>query len=557
MRSASIIALLSLACLLAACTTQSQGRGRGNAAGPAAEDSATGGRRGRGARQGGARGAGRGQVPLSRNVQIRRYRFDETGESLEYAVYVSSKVTKDSKKIPLVIALHGRGAHPTTIMRHAQGPAEQLGWVVAAPMGYNDHGWYGLLESERTTPAHVREYSEKDVMNVLSFMRNEFDIDENRIYLMGTSMGGAGVLFLAVKHSDIWAAVAAGAPPLRRATHGETIAGIPNVRHLPMMLVHGSRDAAVTVEVSRRTAGNLQQLGTPYEYREIPGGTHPDAGRVGAPWMFSFFEKHIKAAPSTVPGLLLGPTPAAQPMNSTMIPLPESLRNGTAPVEQIGAWIHAEHKNVYPEIPIDSAPFRTRELDLDLDGVNDRTMQRYGRTSAGGAHSAFLKTPRGYRFIGSFVGDIRPLPLVAGQRGRFVVTSPMGSGKVHVRLAELRADGLHQLATAILAAGDSGSAEGNRLYRDLMSADVDLTGDRNSESLGSIRRPKSRSHLKIERFGRDHSPEVHRAPNHFVSIRGSASPRWRVAQSASVQPMRTYGCSAGNLEKCEGPRREP
>jgi hypothetical protein len=48
----------------------------------------------------------------------------------------------------------------------------------------------------------------------------------------------------------------------------------------------------------------------------------------------------------------------------------------------------------------------------------------------------------------------------------------MGSGRAHVRLAVLNPDGLHQLATAILAAGDSGTAEGNRLYRELMSAEL-------------------------------------------------------------------------------------
>jgi hypothetical protein len=48
----------------------------------------------------------------------------------------------------------------------------------------------------------------------------------------------------------------------------------------------------------------------------------------------------------------------------------------------------------------------------------------------------------------------------------------MGTGRVHVRLAELTPDGLHQVAAAILAAGDSGTTDGNRLYRDLMSAEV-------------------------------------------------------------------------------------
>jgi dienelactone hydrolase len=391
---------------------------------------------------------------------------------LEYAVYVSSKVTKDSKKIPLVIALHGRGAEPMSIIRRAQESAERGGYIVAAPMGYNNHGWYGLLESERSTPAHVREYSEKDVMNVLALMRTEFDIDEKRIYLMGTSMGGAGVFFLAVKHPDIWAAVAAGAPPLRRATHGETIAGIPNIRHMPVMLVHGERDAAVTVEVSRRLANQMQYLGMTHEYREIPGGTHPDAGRVGAPWMFSFFDKHVRSTTSPGPGLLPVPSPATQPMNRTATPLPRDLRNGTATMEQVRDWMQAEHRKVFPEIPVEQVSLPIREEDLDLDGIGDVLIDRYVTGSSSRPTSTFLKTPRGYRFIGTFHGTVRPLAAESGQRSRFVIASAMGTSRMHLRLAELQADGLHQAAAAILTAGDSGSVEGNQLYREVMSADV-------------------------------------------------------------------------------------
>jgi dienelactone hydrolase len=390
---------------------------------------------------------------------------------LDYAVFVSSKIRKDSKKVPLVIALHGRGAHPTTIIQRAQASAERGGYIVAAPMGYNDRGWYGLLDSDRTTPPLLRQYSEKDVMNVLSFMRKEFDVDENRIYLMGTSMGGAGALFLAVKHPDIWAAVGAGAPPIRRATHGETIAGISNIRHLPVMLVHGDRDVAVTVEVSRRLGSLMQYLGMTHEYREIPRGTHADAGRIGVPLMLSFFDRHTKSgAPG--PGLLAVPSPAAQPMNATMVPLPADLRNGTATIEQVRAWMEAEHLQVLPEVPVGQVTFPLREQDLDLDGTTDALIERHATGPGEGPLSAFLTTSRGYRFIGTFYGTIRGLAVEPGQRSRFLIAGAMGSGRAHMRLAELRPDGLHQVATAILTAGDSGTAEGNRLYRDLMSSDV-------------------------------------------------------------------------------------
>jgi predicted peptidase len=45
-------------------------------------------------------------------------------------------------------------------------------------------------------------------MRVLELVRKEFNIDDNRIYLMGHSMGGAGAMYLGEKYAQIWAAVA-------------------------------------------------------------------------------------------------------------------------------------------------------------------------------------------------------------------------------------------------------------------------------------------------------------------------------------------------------------
>jgi dienelactone hydrolase len=297
-----ILASLSLAaaCLLAACATQTSGSGRDGVGAGGRGDTVAVAQRGRGVGRGGLGRGGRGRGGRAQGnlagVQVREYRFEETGEMLEYAVFVSSKVDKGTKS-PLVIALHGRTAQPTTIMRFARDAAELAGFIVAAPMGYHDRGWYGL-DADRLTP-QVREYSEKDVMNVLAFMRSEFDIDENRIYIMGSSMGGAGALFLAAKHPDLWAAVAAGAPPLPRGQ-----VNFAAMRHLPVFLVHGDRDAAVSIEVSRNIVTSMKELGMTYEFREIPGGAHPHAMQIGAPWMISFFERHAKSGVSGGAGRL-------------------------------------------------------------------------------------------------------------------------------------------------------------------------------------------------------------------------------------------------------------
>src|SRR5262249_43664986 len=186
-----------------------------------------------------ARGGGqRGRVDP--RVQQRTYVFKETNEFLPYALFVSSKVRKD-KKNPLIVALHGLGGDQNTMVREtyrAVELAEQGGYILVAPMGYNSAGWYGLpvgaprgnrgaAAPQRGAPAgrgtfgsdaggkavtdaaRVREVSEKDVLNVLDMIKKDFNVDERRTYLMGHSMGGAGTLYLGVKYPSSWAAIAA------------------------------------------------------------------------------------------------------------------------------------------------------------------------------------------------------------------------------------------------------------------------------------------------------------------------------------------------------------
>jgi poly(3-hydroxybutyrate) depolymerase len=87
------------------------------------------------------RGGGRGAIDP--RVQQRTYTFKDTNEEIPYAVFVSSKVSKD-KKNPLIVALHGLGGNQNTMMgANALQLAEEGGYIMVGPMGYNSSGWYG------------------------------------------------------------------------------------------------------------------------------------------------------------------------------------------------------------------------------------------------------------------------------------------------------------------------------------------------------------------------------------------------------------------------------
>jgi predicted peptidase len=244
----------------------------------------------------GQRGPGRGgfHCDSSGRIEKRNYLFDETGkkpQKIEYDVFVSTRVNRKAKS-PLIIALHGMNVPPASLLGCLTRYAEADGYIVAAPMGYDEKGYFGAgMQPPQDDPPNLSAKSEKDVMNVLDLMRKEFAVDENRIYIVGQSMGGAGALYLGIKHADIWAAVGASAPAITRAHQAAELEGAIS---MPFIVLHGSDDETVPVSRVLPWVDKMKALHMTYEYEEIPGAGHPDTIVSGAGFIFDFFNKHTR-----------------------------------------------------------------------------------------------------------------------------------------------------------------------------------------------------------------------------------------------------------------------
>ena len=259
------------------------------------------------------RGGG-GPVPVDPRVQVRMHHFAETNEDIPYALFVSSKVDP-KKNAPMIVTLHGLGGAHTTMMRPvALDLAEAGGYILVAPMGYNPRGWYGIRRGAprgaaapppnaapaapgralpptlngANDPPNVRELSEKETLEVIDLVRKEFKVDDDRTYLMGHSMGGAGTLYLAVKYSKQWAAIAVLAPAAF-SLDPNSLAKIPK---MPVMLVHGDMDTVVPLSWSRPWVEEMRSLKMPHEYIEVPGGDHGTVITSHQAEIFAFFAKH-------------------------------------------------------------------------------------------------------------------------------------------------------------------------------------------------------------------------------------------------------------------------
>jgi predicted esterase len=225
----------------------------------------------------------------------RHYRLDAANEVMPYHLYVPTTYSS-AKGFPLIIALHGLGATEDSFF-DSYGKvlpvlAEQHGYIVAGALGYRVDGGYGWgvgTPPADPTARRASAWSEMDVMQVLANVRKLYNIDPNRIYLMGHSLGAIGTWKIAPKYPDVWAALGLfsgqGAP-----------ATVARMKSIPEFVVHGDADPTVNVRGSRTMVEAMKALGTELSYTEVPAGNHGSVVEPNLAGMMQFFDAHRKGS---------------------------------------------------------------------------------------------------------------------------------------------------------------------------------------------------------------------------------------------------------------------
>ena len=177
---------------------------------------------------------------------------------------------------PLIYALHGSGGHSDNIIGYVQKllGADSDQYVIAAPDSYADL----TVHQPEWPPAAEHPAALKKIKQTVN-------IDSDRVYLAGYSLGGHTSWTLAVLHADQFA----GAMPLASTF---TIilpdllweSFLPNLAHLPVLCVWGEADTKYGGErispeggiagVNRKLRELLAQNGLPATMIELPGKGH-------------------------------------------------------------------------------------------------------------------------------------------------------------------------------------------------------------------------------------------------------------------------------------------
>jgi dienelactone hydrolase len=153
---------------------------------------------------------------------------------------------------PLMLALHGSGGQGAHQLGMWHPVAQRLGMIVIAPTEAGKNEGYAFKERER-----------RAALAALRWARRNFNVDENRVFVGGVSRGGHMTWDIALRHPDLFAALAPiiGGPRLVPGRGQNNLRYLDNIVHLPIRDLQGSRDDPLMLFNLRWTFKELEKLG--------------------------------------------------------------------------------------------------------------------------------------------------------------------------------------------------------------------------------------------------------------------------------------------------------
>ncbi len=227
----------------------------------------------------------KGEAALFAKGTVKRYAhrslIDNTLQP--YSVFLPSTFRGD-KKYPLIVALHGSGVDERGFFGSFASSLGILGCPILAPKARGLSDWY-------------TGESGKDVFECIEHFLTLFpNIDREKIFLGGFSMGGYGTWLLGLRNPGYFKGLlilsgALAAPP---ETGGENILklldSLDSLKGKDLLIIHGDKDNAVPIANTRKAVEKLKALNAKFTYIEISGAGHGNYNKFGE--IIDWIRKH-------------------------------------------------------------------------------------------------------------------------------------------------------------------------------------------------------------------------------------------------------------------------
>ena len=181
-------------------------------------------------------------------------------------------------KKPVVIFLHGRSLCGNDLNK------------------VKNYGTIDAIQKGREIDAYViapqnpgGSWKPEKVMEILEWVEKNHNVDTDRVYVLGMSLGGYGTMDFAAAYPDKVAAAVA-------MCGGTTSKHISHLNQLPLWIIHGTGDSSVSVSKSDNVVEKMKESDPKTKrlsYSRIPGMNHSQPARFFyLPEMYEWLFKH-------------------------------------------------------------------------------------------------------------------------------------------------------------------------------------------------------------------------------------------------------------------------
>lgn len=207
---------------------------------------------------------------LSSTVQTGMYPYRSNTTDLNFMFYVPSSYQQDHhQKMPLVLYLHG------TSLRGDNLDKLRIGEFTAI-LQYEPNFPFLVVAPQLPANDENRSWSRngmpEKLFKLLDEIRGIYAVDEKRIYLTGSSLGGGGTWEIGLRYPDYFAALV---PVMGFYGYPfEVPNNICDLKDVPVWAFHGENDQIVPLEAEQGLVDALRACGGDVRFTVYPGAGH-------------------------------------------------------------------------------------------------------------------------------------------------------------------------------------------------------------------------------------------------------------------------------------------
>ncbi|MBC7224863.1 MAG: prolyl oligopeptidase family serine peptidase, partial [Anaerolineae bacterium] len=218
---------------------------------------------------------------------------------------------------PLLVFAHGWGGEAFDAIHAYAVATNARNWLLVSPEMHADSPFVG---SQHVLASLA---SQHDLVDAVAYMQAHYNVDPERIYITGQSLGGMCAAVTAAKNPHLFAAlVEERSPTDLRQWYGETYrarqeimelecGGTPaqqpfcynrrspvslasNLKHVPTAIIHGELDTTVNISHAYNLRDAINLYGPDYVTLQTFPGDHSDPFPGGADWVLDFLQQFTR-----------------------------------------------------------------------------------------------------------------------------------------------------------------------------------------------------------------------------------------------------------------------